>query len=350
MTFFDNCQIDDLRRGKFTPAVYRAMLRVIGSHVARRGIPAPSGTDQWRRDDIEDLTQDLFTRDDGAQRLVDLAFSASSAQHFENSLRKRVDWFLADRGRKTPRGKLRRHMVENLASSPGVVRRSDDTWAAVEHADGARFGGSDEQLDGAARIVTVNPAPYGEGVEQDGPATTGASMQKLCLAVLRAAGGPVDTATLLRVCARRLAVPDDRPARAKRDDERDEPVAENSSPDGSALADAVRAWAETLWAAFPNVDRRLLAHRNDTLDQLVTSAGLGLRRSAAADRRNKLAERLAADIAGRPAQAPPPDVGNRAVCGMADAWAAEGTPDSQRGSSVGRASKDTAPAAPGSAG
>jgi hypothetical protein len=346
MSFFDDRQIDDLRRGNFTPAAYRAMLRVIGSHVARRGIPAPSGSDRWSPDDIEDLTQDLFTREDGAQRMVDLAVSASSADHFENSMKKRVDWFLADRARKTPRGKLRRHMVENLAKSSGVVRRPDDTWVAVEHADGPRLGGSDEQLHVAARIVTVDPAPYGDEAEQDGPATTGASMQSLCLAVLRKAGGPVDTATLLRVCARRLAVPDSRPARAEHDDERDEVAAEGPSPDERALAYAVRAEAETLWAGLPDVDRRLLAHRNDSLDRLVAAGGLGLRRSAVADRRKKLAERLAAALAG---QEDGEDV-IAALCDMADAWAAGGTPDNGPESSVGRALKDTAPGAPGRAG
>jgi hypothetical protein len=79
--------IDELRRsGGVTRRTYTAIRRVITAHVARCGIPAPSGGDRWTRDAVDDLTQDLFTRRGGAETIIVLAVSGAAPEHFENQI------------------------------------------------------------------------------------------------------------------------------------------------------------------------------------------------------------------------------------------------------------------------
>jgi hypothetical protein len=217
-------------------------------------------SDSWTRDELCDLTHDFLAGRGAPARILALALSAGAAQHFDNLVLKTVGWFLDERARDTPVGKLHRHMIANLKKATGVAAAGKDTWVAVQHADAIPWDGLDDQLHAVAAGVVVVAPPYGPDSERQAPATTGASMQQLCAAVLVAAGGPVRTDTLLRVCAHRLAV-HNRPELGFddiHDDRRREPVETSAQPDDVVLASSAHTQAELVWDGLDDTERRLV--------------------------------------------------------------------------------------------
>lgn len=274
----------------------------------------PAGSRTWSDDDVEDLVGDFFAK---PGRLFDLAVSAGTGPDADARFRGKIETslrrILIDRLRSGPQGVLYKRIDRRIAKRNDVVDVAPEHWVLQQWAARPHWGGDEATLVAAAAAVPVDPPPpWPEDDPREGPATTGASVDAVCTAVLATAESPVERNTVRRVVAGQI-LPFDATHVAEQV-RGHEPAA----PPETDVADleAAAAAAHAFWRTLSDDDRRLFPHGRVPARQLEEQGFLGLKKSAIDARQRRLLTR----IEGFQASTPDPELTGQALLRLHEEW------------------------------
>jgi hypothetical protein len=258
----------------------------VAEALARTRKVVPPGGGQWTAEDIEDLVGDFFA-DPG--RILDLAVGAKDDAHFKKRIAKTLVRVNSSTFRKTALGVLRRRVERRLAGRSDVVLVAPAHWALTPHANEPHWSGGTEPLQVAAAGVSVAEAkPQAWDSDRRPQATSIASLDAVCTAVLDRAGAPIVRPDVLAVVCERIL-----PAAVAQpivgDDE--EPPT-HQVPDADAHTGPGSALATTIWDNLTPDERELLPNLDIASRQLAAEGALGLGSSALAVRITNLRTKL----------------------------------------------------------
>jgi hypothetical protein len=281
--------LEDLRRGEVTQAVVDAVTHQAAS-IARTGaFSAPNGSRDWAAADVGDLVGDFFEKEGRIEALVERAGDGPDAVgRFRGAVQKSLKRLIIDRHRQTPRGVLGRRVERRVRRRPEIVAVPPGHWSFARFEGEPHWGGTDELLVQAAHAVAVDPPPeWPEDSERAAPATSGATVDAACDAVLETAACPVERPLVVRIVVDRV-IPDDIAAIAEPSLT---PTGHAASPADGDNEEAAQA-AARFWEALDDAERQLLPDLRTPARQLEAGGTLGIKKSAIAARQGRLEERV----------------------------------------------------------
>lgn len=264
-----------------------ALVTKVAAALARlRKIVPPGGGQRWTVDDVEDLVGEFFAR---PGRIVDLAVGATDDTHFKNRIAKTLVRVNSSTFRKTALGVLRRRVERRLDGRPDVLDVPPEHWALTPYAGEPHWSGGTEPLHVAAAAVFVAEAkPQAWDSDKRPQATSVASLDAVCTAVLDAAAAPVVKPDVLGVvCERILPAEVDQPAVDEDDD-----GLEHEVPDVRAHLGPGAALARLIWDGLDDDERELLPDLHTPGRVLESEGVLALKKSALEGRLLKLQDKL----------------------------------------------------------
>ena len=280
--------------GRFGPQCARMVYRAVQTVAIARNFPPPDGHVRWDRDAAMDVAHDFLDGERGRKRITDLAIRATDDASLERLLHAAVLNFHRDRSRRTDVGALIRRVGDVLDRSGLFQQAAADPprW----HLPGARATPSTAHPAALARAAAGEPevtVPRWTSERRRAPQADFDSFERLILRVLMAAHGSLTAAQIALAMLGRLD-----PRRVPLTVELD--VLERL-PDRSADAqteDQVlsRLHSAEIFGRLSDRERILIA----TWERPVRDLGavLGVGRSRAGTLRQRLAVRLAGELAG----------------------------------------------------
>lgn len=199
---------DEFREtGEVGPQYLALVGRSLRAVIRRRGIPSPSGNARWSPGEIDDALHD-FLAERGVERLAQLYISAVDEPLLRRLVQTAVHRFLADRSRRTRRGKLIRRFRQDLKESPrfrlaagGGVER----WTLADAEDHAASFDEDHLVQ-LAWTLDLRVVLWSDDAARQGPPADRVSRLLFLEAVLREAGGSLTVAELAAVGERRFVL------------------------------------------------------------------------------------------------------------------------------------------------
>ena len=279
-----------LRASGDDPAALRdalALVTKVAAALARlRRIVPPAGG-RWTVDDIEDLVGEFFSR---PGRIVDLAIRAKDDGHFKNLIARTLVRVNISTFRKTPLGVLRRRVERRLDGRLDVAEVPPEHWALIAYAGEPHWSGGTEPLQAAAAAVFVAEAkPQAWDSDKRPQATSVASLDDVCTAVLDAAAAPVVKPDVLGVvCERILPAEVDLPVVDENDDE----GVEREAKDDRAHLGPGAALARLIWDGLDDGERQLLPDLHTPGRVLESEGVLDLKKTALEGRLERLRAKL----------------------------------------------------------
>jgi hypothetical protein len=246
----------------------------------------PPGGGRWTAEDIEDLVGDFFA---SPGRIIDLAVGAKDNAHFKHRIAKTLVRVNSSTFRKTALGVLRRRVERRLDGRPDVIDVAPEHWALTPHAAAPHWSGGTEPLRVAADAVPVAAAKSQAWDSDKRPqATSVASLDEVCTAVLDRAGAPVVKPDVLGVVCERILPADVDHAPVGEDEE----PPTHQVPDAEAHTGPGAALAATIWDDLTPDERELLPDLHTGSRQLEAEGALDLGSSALAVRLKNLRAKL----------------------------------------------------------
>lgn len=258
----------------------------VAEALARMRKIVPPGGGQWTSEDIEDLVGDFFAN---PGRIIDLAVGAKDVAHFKHRIAKTLVRVNSSTFRKTALGVLRRRVERRLDGRSDIADVAPEHWALTPHVTEPHWSGGTEPLQVAAAAVPIDAAkPQAWDSDKRPQATSVASLDQVCTAVLDRAGAPVVKPDVLGVVCERIlpAVVDH--ALAGEDEE----PPTHQIPDPEAHTGPGAALASTIWDDLTPDERELLPDLHTGSRQLEAEGVLALRSSALAVRITNLRAKL----------------------------------------------------------
>ena len=292
---------DELRQtgvaGEQTLAMVLAVTR---QTVRSRNYPDPDGKGFWNDDDLAELAHEMVLACSNGQSFVDTALAAATD---ENSLRSviahRVGIAFADRSRESDTGHLAGRIRKLLRANPnGFNEVRPSFWCPSGHAVDAQVDPAREDLLRAAFAVPdVKLTRWSVEAERRSPFASKDDLERLVLAILRAAGGPVHERELIKVLADYFGL---RPSSVAIDQ-----VTDFAFPDqGKSPEEEVEntQYADMIWEQLNTDERAVLPWLEESVSD--TAAGLSLGRTRTHNIRTSaraiIARALGLDADGNP--------------------------------------------------
>ncbi|MEZ5406625.1 MAG: hypothetical protein R2761_01285 [Acidimicrobiales bacterium] len=196
--------LDELRSATVGDGFWWLLQRTIRAVAVARNVPAPEDHERWDEAAVAQTAADFLAHPGAARRLTDLATHCRSEDALRRRLQATVRNFLADRGRRTPVGRLVLRLNEVLSNDDRFERRGR-TWAIAGTDETGAAVDIDALVAASAAVEIVVPAAWATGTRQ-GPDIDAPSVVRVVEALLDAAGGPLSVAVMAQVTARRLGL------------------------------------------------------------------------------------------------------------------------------------------------
>lgn len=195
--------LEELRTGEIGGAFQALLQRTVLAVGIERNFPPPEGHSRWDRDALVSAANDFLTSPQTPRRLSDLRLRCRTEDALKRQLQEAVKNFFADNGRRTPVGRLVVRFNEVLGAEPGFERRGS-MWALKGMSSESVVFDLDAVVGAVGSVALVVPTAWTG--KRSGPDVDAASVVRLALAALGAAGGPLRTSDLARVAALRLGL------------------------------------------------------------------------------------------------------------------------------------------------
>lgn len=269
--------LDELLGNKVGPDFLMLLQRTIGIVANARNFPAPDGFQRWDAKAVTAAVTEFLASPRTPRRLTDLATHCKTDEALKRRLNKTVENFFADSGRRTPVGRLVLRINEVLEQNDAFTR-SGACWAFAESADmPAAAIDLDALVAAAAPVDIVVPTTWRVGTRQS-PEIDFASVVRLTRAVLDAAGGPVSSAVIAQVAAKRLGLgmaPISLEANAL-----DPPQPSRGSSDGTGDAVLVELRAHQVFSQLNDAERISVGWAEMSTADLGTALGVSKSKAA----------------------------------------------------------------------
>lgn len=272
----------------------RMLYRAVQTVGIARNFPPPEGYDRWDSNAAIDIAHDFLDGERGRKRITDLAIRATDDASLERLLHAAVLNFHRDRSRRTDVGALIRRVGEVLDQSDLFQRLEGDSsrW----HLAGGPAAPSTERPSVLARAAADEPeitTPKWTSERRRAPQADFASLQRLCQRVLVAARGSLTTRQIWEALSARLD-PRRIPLTVELDAVERLP---DQSPDAQTEDQVLgRIHSTDIFSRLSDRERILVATWERPVRDLTEV--LGVRHSQANLLRQRLASRLAAELAG----------------------------------------------------
>lgn len=286
--------LDDLHDGRVTRAVIDSV-RGAATSLARTGrFSTPTNSFEWSPHDVDDLVGDFFALLGRVETLAQRAgYGPDAVRRFRGAIQQALTNLIIDRFRQTPRGVLDRRVERRVKKREDIVDVDPDHWSFESFQDVPHWGGDDQILEEAAHRVPIDPPPaWPEDSPREPPATTGASVDAACDAVLGTAACPVAQRSVRRIVVERVIQFDGTALDEGAGQERIAEPETAHAPSGAAAA------AAAFWDELTEDDRVLLPDIRTPVRQLEAAGVLRLKKSALASRQAKLERRVCEFVLG----------------------------------------------------
>jgi hypothetical protein len=303
--------------GRLGPQGARMLYRAVQTVAIARNFPPPEGYTRWDNEAAIDIAHDFLDGERGRKRIADLAIRATDDASLQRLLHAAVLNFHRDRSRRTDVGALIRRVGEILDRSDLFQQVESDSsrW----HLVGGLTTPSAARPSALAMAAAVEPevnTPKWTSDHRRAPLADFESFERLCQRVLKAANGSLTTRQISEALAPRFD-----PRRIPLTVELD---AFERLPDRSLDAqteDQVlgRIHSRDMFNRLSDRERILVA----TWERPVRDLGevLGVRHSQASTLKQRLAMRLAAELANDDE----PEIVVNELRALATAWMRERT-------------------------
>ncbi|WP_159540041.1 hypothetical protein [Aeromicrobium sp. 9AM] len=273
MSAFDELQ----QTGMAGEQTFEMLLGVTRQTVKARNYPAPDGKAFWDQDDLAELAHEMVLACSDGQSFVDTVLAASTD---DDSLRAvvahRVGVAFAERARDTDTGHLVgriRKLLRANTTDFNEVRPS--FWSpagagVTTEADTSR----EDLLRAAFAVPGVKLTRWNAEAERRSPFASKADLERLVLAILRAAGAPVHERELIKVLADYFGL---RPNSVDIDDVTDF----SFQDDGQSPAQEVEnsQYADMIWEQLTADERTVLPWLDDSVTDMADGLGIGRTRA-----------------------------------------------------------------------
>lgn len=196
--------IEELRAHQLGGAFLRLLQRTVRAVAVARNFPAPEGHTRWDDASVATTVTDFLAHPNTPRRLTDLETNCGTDDALRRRLQATVQNFLADKGRRTPVGRLVLRFNEVLGSDSTFERRGR-MWALVGMRDDAVSVDIDALVAAASSIDVRVPPAWTTG-SRKGPDLDSDSVIRLATTTISAAGGALSVGVLAQVAARRLGL------------------------------------------------------------------------------------------------------------------------------------------------
>jgi hypothetical protein len=272
----------------------RLLYRTI-RHVARaRNFPPPSGRERWSFDDVAETAAEFYAGTNALPRLISLAEKADDLDSFTRLLNRTVLNHLRAQARQTTTGRLIRRLKDLLAAHEQIVVIPDGHPAAGaltlrgNDLDTVWNGRHQDLVQAAYSVDDIPLVRWREDSERDAPVADGASLVRISLTVLEAAGGSLRWADLARVVADRFGL-GDVPYMLDTDDTSFERHVAMPDPVDELLTEmSVPAAAAAVLAQLTDTEQIVLAVMERSTSEIAEATGLP--RSTANHKKNRVQE------------------------------------------------------------
>ncbi|MEU9074446.1 hypothetical protein AB0D22_07160 [Kitasatospora sp. NPDC048538] len=286
--------------GELGPISFELLRRLVHQVRHTYGFPPPEGYSEWSDDAAYDLITTMLTREGEGRKFVTSCFAlAADDASLERLFLASIKHFLIDEAKKTPRGKLRRRIV-NLMSGDPVYRKIPGTpprWALAEHAEGAVWQGDlDDLVARAARVTGVGITRWNHSGPT--PKQTVHALNTVLLDVLQYAQGAVREEDLAKVLQARFELL--APARFTTLYADEGTVSELVEQHAATVADpvGVEGVAEDIWQRLSPNERLLLPYVEEDAHHAAQLLEIRHRHAAAvlSNLKTKLRTALSAEV------------------------------------------------------
>jgi hypothetical protein len=282
--------------GRFGPHCARMLYRAVQTVAIARNFPPPDGHARWDRDAAAEVAHDFLDGERGRKRIADLAIRATDDASLERLLHAAVLNFHRDRSRRTDVGALVRRVGDVLDRSGVFAKAGGDPlrW----HLPGAPAAPSTAHPAALERAAAGEPevtVPRWTSQRRRAPQADFDSFERLIRRVLTAAHGSLTSAQIALAILGRL-------------DPRRVPLTVELNvlervPDRSADAQTEeqvlsRIHSADIFGRLSDRERILIATWERPVRDLGEALGVG--HSRAGTLRQRLAVRLAGELAGDP--------------------------------------------------
>jgi hypothetical protein len=251
--------------------LYR-VVRIIG---VGRGFPPPAGHDTWSAEAVKEVAHEFLVHRRTPKRLAWLMVHTSDDASMQRAFLRIVHNYLRDVGRTTEVGRLVVRIDTVLADSEYFARQ-DGRWALSDASRAASAVPPRELRVAAESVEEVTVPRWSDTARRSQPHADAASIRRLCRAVLLAAAGSLDTATLAQAMAPRLGLGDTPIAETLDVPEPIDP-SYGAAIEASAELDAARALFERL----TDMEKKIMATAHLPLRDVYDV--IGLRKSQAGE-------------------------------------------------------------------
>ncbi len=191
--------------GRLDEACVKLLCALMAEETRRFVVLRPPGG--WARDEVESLVSEFFIRK-GQSLTADLVTIGVTPEVVGKMMRRWIRNFLIDRARRTPLGRIRRKLEEDmLGQYPDFLQVPPGEEGAgrwfLAGQPSYPYGGDFTPLIEAAYAVPGVKAVRWSGPRRP-PLTSDASLRAIVAAVLTAADGSLEVAQLVRVVAQRF--------------------------------------------------------------------------------------------------------------------------------------------------
>jgi hypothetical protein len=268
-----------LESGKLGPEGTQALYKAVAAVARFDHYPPPEGHGNWDASAVRDVASGFVAGYRATERLMQLAISATDQRSFARLLEAAVRNFFRSEARRSAGGKLHRRLRAVLEGATGIVEPTNGVFALEGQTEPVERGFVDSLI---PVTWSVDIGPTLGQLDVDGNVRVSRSgLDRLCRAVLREAGGPLDLDELLYVVGARLGL-------------REAPlVADADSPAPSRRTDdevVDRLTAEAIFEELSDRERMILMVLEDPVREAADFAGMG--KSSMAELMSRLRHRL----------------------------------------------------------
>ena len=263
-----------IQTGRAGPVALRMLLDVGRQSVRARNYPAPHGDGAWSEDDVAELVHEMVLACSQGASFVDTLLSAAAD---EQSLRAvvahRIMLAFSNRSRETDTGHLTVRIRKLLRASDQFTLQPDGRWQAtgvIDPANGAGHSSAESLLRAAFAVPDIKVTRWSELSERRAPFAAKSDLERLCAAVITAAGGSIADVELIKILADYFGL---RPGTVSVADAESD-IAPSAAPDPAtnAVADS---FVQLIWEQLNDDERRMLPWLSDSLSQAALALNIG---------------------------------------------------------------------------
>lgn len=195
--------LQELRDRQLGDSFLGLLQRTVRAVALARNFPPPEGHSAWTPEAVNEAADDFLSSPQTPRRLADLALRCRTDEALRGQLQQSVQNHYADRGRRTPIGRLVLRINEVLSTDSSFTRTSRH-WTHETAPAGPGVIEPDKLAAAVASVEIVVPTAWTG--KRAGPDIDAASVRRAALAAIAAAGGGVRAADIARAIARQLGL------------------------------------------------------------------------------------------------------------------------------------------------